>query len=137
MKMIVGSIAVACVLAPTANAEPTPGFTEWWARTSVHVHELQAAMQDIGIAAGQDNLPGLHDPCVRMHDAAEALAADLPSPIPAVTDALWAAMDDYHRSSYYCDELVHFGFPVDLNLMATYMNEGNQHMQDAVAAAGV
>jgi hypothetical protein len=94
---------------------------------------LQDAFQDIGIAAAAEDIPGLHAGCEHMHDAAESLYANLPSPNPALTAALEAAMEDYHASSQYCDEAVHAGSVSDLNQAELSMSRGNDHMQQAIA----
>jgi hypothetical protein len=75
----------------------------------------------------------LHDACAALHDGTEGMAADLPSSDPALTTTLQAALNDYHAGAVYCDSAVHNGGVSDLSEAASYMSQGNTHMQQAIA----
>ena len=129
--------ALAAVTISTAGAIPTasaaPSWSDWWQRSSVHLHEMQDSFEDASIAAETFDLPGLHDACERLHDAVTGLSADMPSPDPALTVPLQAAIDDYHASTEYCDAAVHDMSPSELQQAATYMNQGTVHMEQVMA----
>lgn len=93
---------------------------------------MQDAFEDASIAARTGDLPALHDACAALHDATEGMAADLPSPDPALTNVLQAAMNDYHAGAVYCDAAVHSGTASDLNQASSYLSQGDTHMQQAL-----
>ena len=124
--------AATVVTASTATAGAAPSWVDWWTRSSVHVHQMQNAFEDASIATRTGDLIALHDACAALHDAAEGMAADLPSPDPALTTTLQAALDDYHAGAVYCDQAAHDGSQSELTQAASYMGHGNTHMQQAI-----
>jgi hypothetical protein len=126
------AIAAATLVTASAPTASAATWSDWWSRSSVHVHQMQDAFEDAFIATRTGDLTALHNACAALHDATEGMEADLPSPDPALTTTLQAAMDDYHAGAMSCDSAVHEGSASALSVAESYLGQGNTHMQQAI-----
>jgi hypothetical protein len=133
--IVTGAAAVLLMASaiPPVSAASCAIMLGWVSRALPHIEDMQDGFESAVIAAKYEDLQGIHDACAKLHDAATSLSADMPTPDPALTVPLQAALDDFHRSANYCDSAMHSASVSDLNQATSYMNQGAQHMQDAIA----
>ncbi len=107
--IIAGVTAVVVLFGERRAGTPAPqdaqrtAMTQWWEQAHQPFADLQRSISDSQRALLRLDAPALEDACRQMHDAsAVRLAATLPTPEPALTAELTAALDDAHQASHMC-----------------------------------
>jgi hypothetical protein len=93
----VGGAGMQLASSPTAVADPG------WASTAEPVYnDLQNAMRNLATAVNAGNVDGIQPACQELNGAAQRARATLPTPDPALTSEVQAAVDEITTATNSC-----------------------------------
>jgi len=143
-----GALAILLVVGPAAgvtvmnhaqqnrSSEPATSsvtaLQQWWTGALKDFTDMRNASEDVDHAFTRFGTGNLLAACQHIHDAAEVkMQSHLPSPNPALTAELHAAIEDFHSASHLCLATA-AGSPTNYDgEFLSFMAQANRHMRAA------
>ncbi|MDT5050374.1 MAG: hypothetical protein QOG75_6278 [Mycobacterium sp.] len=128
--MLVGSVAIVIVVG--VIMAPHPASSGWLSKATPPFQDIQRAGQSLSKALAANDIAGVKTACRQLNGAGQRLGATLPSPDPALTSEVQAAVDEITTGSNSCLSLdLGSAVQADIDRFSSHLKQAKAHLDRA------
>ena len=138
MVMLATTAAVVSACTSTVSGQATaPAALQWQRNITTAVTALGAALGPVGDSMVSHDLAGMARACAGLTAPIDQIDRLLPTPDPAVTDALRDSVSDYRSFARTCLTLDATTSPSAVDKLSDYLVDGDDAMRTALHHMGI